>query len=80
MLNPSPMPVLGTTKNEKNFESANTDFVDNETSVALQIWRYDPRLINHSDNVDALSLYMSLADDHDERVEQALEKLLQEVL
>jgi DNA-binding MarR family transcriptional regulator len=80
MLNPPPMPVFGTTENERSFESASADLVDSETSAALQIWRYDPRLINHSDRVDALSLYMSLADDHDERVEQALEKLLREVL
>jgi DNA-binding transcriptional ArsR family regulator len=80
MLNPPPMPVLGTTENEKVFESARADLVDSETSATLQIWRYNPRLINHSDKADALSLYMSLAGDHDERVEQAWERLLQEVL
>jgi hypothetical protein len=79
MLNPPQMPVFGTTENEKNFRSASADFVDSETSAALQIWRYDPRLISQNDKTDALSLYMSLADDYDERIEQALEELLQEV-
>jgi hypothetical protein len=79
MLNPPPMPVFGTIENEKNFKSVNADLVDSETSAALQIWRYDPRLISHTDKIDTLSLYMSLADDHDERIEQALEEMLQEV-
>ena len=80
MMNPPAVPVYGTTKNEKNFESASTDLVDGESSAAMQIWRYDPRLVSQSNQVDPLSLYMSLADSRDERIEQALDELLQEVL
>jgi DNA-binding MarR family transcriptional regulator len=79
MLNPPPMPVLGITENEKHFKSVSSELVDSETSAALQIWRYDPRRISQNDKVDALSLYMSLSDDHDERIEQALEEMLQEI-
>jgi hypothetical protein len=79
LLNPPAVPVFGTTENEKDFKTASTDLIDSETFAALQVWRYDPRRISQNDNVDALSLYMSLAGNHDERIEQALEKLLQEV-
>jgi DNA-binding MarR family transcriptional regulator len=79
MLNPPPMQVLGTAESEKSFKSASAELTDSEDYVTLQIWRYDPRRISRNDKVDALSLYMSLADSHDERTEQALEEMLSEV-
>jgi len=45
--------------------------------VELEIWKYDPRLLNGSGKVDALSLYLSLTDATDERVEAAREQLLE---
>ena len=79
MLNPPSLPVYGTTANEKSFVSATTELLDSETFAALQIWRYDPRLISQNGKIDALSLYISMAESTDERIEKALEELLQEV-
>lgn len=79
MLNPPSMPVYGTIESEMNFESASTELTNSEIFAALQIWRYDPRLVSQSDQVDTLSLYMSLTENRGERVEQALEELLREI-
>lgn len=60
-------------------ENVNMD----EGRICLEVWRYNPRRIwgdlssNHS-SVDPLSLYISLMDSTDERVEMALEQLIQE--
>jgi hypothetical protein len=60
-------------------ENVNPD----EGRFCLEVWRYNPRRIwgdtsgNHS-SVDPLSLYISLQDSTDERIEMALEQLIRE--
>ncbi len=45
----------------------------------IEVWSYDPRTLSGGPVVDRLSLYLSLRDDPDERVQQALEELLEGV-
>ncbi len=47
-----------------------------EKLIELQIWEYDPRLFTEQNGVDVVSLYATLQEDKDERVELALENLL----
>jgi len=51
-----------------------------EGPVCLEIWRYNPQVltnsVDHGDSVDPLSLYLSLRDEQDERIEIALEEIL----
>jgi hypothetical protein len=49
-----------------------------EATVRIESWAYDPALLSNGECVDELSLYLSLADSTDERVQQQVEKLLQE--
>ncbi len=42
----------------------------------IQVWTYDPNLCAADNAVDRLSLYLSLKDDGDERVEEALEEMM----
>jgi hypothetical protein len=50
-----------------------------DAPVRMELWRYDPSLMARDGTVDRLSLYLSLAPHHDERVQSALEQLLREV-
>ncbi len=43
----------------------------------VEVWAYDPRTLTKAPHVDVLSLYLSLRDTHDERVEAALEQALE---
>lgn len=45
----------------------------------LQIWRYDPRIIAGGSKVDPLSLFLSLQDVDDERVNAALEEMMEKI-
>jgi hypothetical protein len=54
----------------------NTDIVKDETLVELQVWDYDPKRFGNERCVDVLSLYASLKDVKDERIEQALDESL----
>jgi DNA-binding MarR family transcriptional regulator len=51
-----------------------------EGGEQVEIWRYDPKHFARAGLVDPLSLYLSLKDDPDERLQTALEELLEEVL
>ncbi len=42
----------------------------------IELWNYRPGLLADGDRVDPLSLYLSLKDSPDERVESALEELM----
>lgn len=44
--------------------------------VELEIWKYDPRLFTQENTVDSISLYLSLRELQDERVEGELDTLI----
>ena len=50
-----------------------------EATFTLEAWNYDPGVLSKHTAVDPLSLYLSLRDSPDERVQQQLETLLESV-
>lgn len=62
-------------------EDANLRIIPKASSemapLELEVWRYDPRLLSEDGMVDPLSLYLSLAETGDERVEGALDEILE---
>ncbi len=50
-----------------------------EADVLLEVWKYAPGLLAENQVVDPLSLYLSLKDEEDERVQKALDDLLEQV-
>lgn len=82
-LNPSQQPYFAIEKTvfyglQKNNTLRNPN--ENEGKYALEIWKYNPiTLVNELHNdiavVDPLSLYLSLKDSHDERIEMALDQI-----
>lgn len=63
--------------NELNIEIIDEpDIVENKRLVEIQIWRYNPRLFSNKEYVDTMSLYVSLQNENDERIKQALEGVL----
>ena len=45
----------------------------------VQIWRYSPSLLSGTNTVDKLSLYLSLKDSDDERIQIELDNLIKEI-
>lgn len=45
----------------------------------IEVWSYDPKLFADAGVVDRLSLFLSLRDEKDERVEAALEQMMKEM-
>jgi len=45
----------------------------------IEVWSYPPALFAERDVVDRLSLYLSLKDNHDERIECSLEEMMRKL-
>ena len=55
--------------------------VEEPGTCLLQVWCYDPKILEVDDGgVDPFSLFLSLQDEHDERTEMALDKLMAQYL
>ncbi len=50
-----------------------------DAQINLQVWKYNPGVLADDQVVDPLSLYLSLKDQEDERVQKALDTLLEHV-
>ena len=54
--------------------------VEDEGTCRVQLWRYDPVLFSKEGKVDTFSLYLSMRNEEDERIESALEKMMEKVV
>lgn len=52
--------------------------VQDTGTCLLQIWRYDPELFARDGYVDLFSLYLSLRNDPDERIQSALQQMMED--
>ena len=50
-----------------------------EAELEVEVWSYEPGLLSEGAAVDRLSLYLSLRDDTDERVQSALDEMMRGV-
>lgn len=50
-----------------------------QASARIEVWSYEPKYLGDNESVDPLSLYLSLRYSGDERVQQQLEQLIEEV-
>lgn len=54
--------------------------VEEPGTCMLQVWRYAPKILEMDDQVDPFSLYLSIQNETDERVEMALEAMMERYL
>lgn len=50
--------------------------LDSMNYVRIEVWKYDPSLLSHSDIVDIFSLYAAYIRENDPRVDKELEELI----
>ena len=50
-----------------------------QATAKIEVWSYEPKYLGDNESVDPLSLYLSLRYNADERVQQQLERLMEEV-
>jgi hypothetical protein len=50
-----------------------------EANICIEEWKYDPALLTRTEYIDPLSLYLCFRENKDERIEMALEKLIEQI-
>jgi hypothetical protein len=82
MINSPPLPIYAIgveeyrqTNIRKGFQLSPID----EANFELEIWNYNPMLFSKDGKVDPFSLYLSLRETTDERIEIALEDLMEKI-
>ncbi len=79
MLNPSAVESFAA-ESVTVWESVSSKKLQNsEEQCAVELWRYNPRKLTEGKCVDRLSLALSLSEDKDERVEEAVNEMLMQV-
>ena len=68
-----------TYKKNVDLSTLHNELLDSKKQSELQLWSYNPLLFSQLDIPDPISLAVSLIDVHDERVEQALDGIMEEV-
>lgn len=79
MINPSPVEYRAADSISAWENKSSTRMQNTDDQFALELWRYDPRKLSYGACVDRLSLALALRDDSDERIEEAVEEMLQQV-
>lgn len=79
MMNPPVVECFATDSISALKRAASGKLHNSEDQCEVQLWRYDPRKLAAGNSVDRLSLALALAKDRDERVEEALEEMLEQV-
>lgn len=65
--------------NKKDIQEVDIRWEDIDAIVILELWKYDPFLFSRSGKVDPISLACSLIECEDERVEMAIDEMLEEL-
>jgi hypothetical protein len=81
LLNPDERQTVAVWEKEFNPSSkALSEWDTSELKYKIEVWRYSPLMgIEQNDYVDKLSLYLSMQDDKDPRVEKELETIINEL-
>ena len=61
-------------------EEVDARWEEEQELVLLELWKYNPLLFEKEGKVDQISLACSMADCKDERVEMAVEEMLEELV
>jgi hypothetical protein len=51
-----------------------------EADIELEVWNYNPKTFAQKNLIDPFSLYLSLKESNDERIETALEKMMEKII
>lgn len=81
MLNPPQIPevaVYKATIDKHAMNEVDAKWSDPDSLITVELWKYDPLLFSFSDKVDPVSLACSLKDLEDERVEMAIDEMMEE--
>lgn len=79
MLNPSRVITYAVYAKSFGKEKLMNELIDPDEQVRVELWEYDPKQFSQDNMADRLSVALSFVGNEDERLEEAVEKLLEGV-
>lgn len=79
MLNPGRTATYAIYTKVFNKELLMNELVDPDEQVRVELWEYDPRQFSDNNMADRISVALSFLENEDERIEEAVEELLEGV-
>lgn len=79
MLNPSRVETYAVYSKAFDKSSLMSELVDPKNQARIEVWEYDPKQFSKDDMADALSIALSFFDNEDERIEEAVNELVESV-
>ncbi len=77
MLNPTRTVTYAISAKEYDKKKLTDELIDPNEQVHLELWEYSPNRFAVDNFADSLSVALSLRDSHDERIQEAIEELLE---
>ena len=77
MLNPSRVVTYAIREKEYDKSLLTEEMIDPDKQVRLELWAYNPKEFSEDNSADDISVVLSLGDTVDERVEEAVDELLE---
>ena len=82
MINPSDVPVYACWKKDELVNDVKIidepSWNDSDDMVKLELWDYDPKKLSDGKTVDIVSLYCSLMNNNDPRIQKEMEDILED--
>ena len=68
--------------NEKSFDKKllKNELIDPEKQVVIELWAYDPKIFSKDKIADGISVVLSFNENSDERIEEAVDELIEREL
>ena len=79
MLNPPRIKTYAVYAKEFDKSFLMNELVDPDKQVRLEVWEYNPRQFSNGYVADSLSVALSFSENEDERIEEAVEELVESV-
>lgn len=79
MLSPSKVATYAVYKKAFSKDLLMNELIDPNEQVRVELWEYDPRQFSNDNMADKLSVALSFLGNEDERIEEAVEELLEGV-
>jgi hypothetical protein len=77
MLNPDRVPTYAIYHKLFDKEKLIKELADPNKQIRLEVWEYDPKQFTNGNVADSLSVVLSLTGSEDERIEEAIEEMLE---
>lgn len=77
MLNPSRVVTYAISEKDYDTTLLTEELIDPDKQVRLELWAYDPKYYSENNSADDISVILSFENTNDERIEEAVDELLE---